>query len=164
MMKQPMVLLLLASLLWMTPACAARDAETPAPGDVSTAEMDQAEEKWNGQKVSGYRVEVLVVNSIWHAQSHKLVVENGAVVESSAACSPAPFEGKTCDVRPFDAEAYTVPGLFARAREQQQGQGAQWLKITFDPTYGFPSQISYDDPNVTDADWTWRVMEFEAAR
>jgi hypothetical protein len=159
MKKQPLVILVLASLVWIAVACNSGSAPTPMP--TLTTQLDQAEKKWTGQNITNYRMEVLVVSSIWHAQSHQIIVQNNAVVESTARCIPAPIEAGTCEVRAYTAEEYTIPGLFAQARSQIQSQQAQWIKITYDPTYGFPSQISFDNPNIVDEDRTWRVTTFE---
>ena len=160
MKKHPFVILLLASLVWITVACNSGSA----PMTKSMTQLDQAEQKWTGQNITSYRMEVLVVSSIWHAQSHQIIVQNNAVAESTARCIPAPMEAGTCEERAYTAEEYTIPGLFAQARSQIQGQQIQWIKITYDPTYGFPDQISFDNPNIIDEDWTWRVMTFEALK
>jgi len=160
--NQPLAILLLASLVWIAVAC--NSGSTSASTSPSTTPLDQAEQKWTGQNITNYRIEVLVVNSIWHAQSHQINVQNNAVTESTARCIPAPIEAGTCEVRAYSAEEYTIPGLFAQARSQIQSQQAQWIKITYDPTYGFPNQISFDNPNIVDEDWTWRVTMFEALK
>ena len=162
MKNQPLAILLLASLVWVAVAC--NSGSAPTPMSPSTTPLDQAEQKWTGQNITNYRMEVLVVNSIWHAQSHQIIVQSNAVAESTARCIPAPGEAGTCEVRAYSAEEYTIPGLFAQARSQIQSQQAQWIKITYDPTYGFPSQISFDNPNIIDEDWTWRVTMFEALK
>jgi hypothetical protein len=57
-----------------------------------------------------------------------------------------------------------VPGLFGTARTRSSGDQAKWLKITYDPTYGYPSQISFTNPNILDADWSVRVTGFEVLK
>jgi hypothetical protein len=125
------------------------------------AEIDQAEQRWQDQGIDDYRLEVLVVNSIWHAQTHQLTVRDGLVVEQSAFCIPAPFEAGKCTVEPFDAAAYTIPGLFAQARAKAQQDQGQWTELVFDPTYSFPSRIAYDHPEILDEDNNWQVKAFE---
>ena len=162
MRNQPLAILLLVPLLWIAVSC--NSGSAPTPMSKSMTQLDQAEQKWTNQNITSYRMEVLVVNSIWHAQSHQIIVQNNAVAESTARCIPAPMEAGTCEVRAYTAEEYTVPSLFAQARSQIQGQQIQWIKITYDPTYGFPNQISFDNLNIIDEDWTWRVMIFEALK
>ena len=104
---------------------------------------------------------MLRVQSIWHAETYSVTVRSGQVTEQSAFCIPAPFEAGKCTVQPFDAKDYTVPGLFAIARSQARIAEGKWTKITFDPIYGFPSVIAYDDPQVYDDDTMWGVKLFE---
>lgn len=144
--------------IWIPVACSSASA---------TPQLDQAERKWTRQNITSYRIEVLVVSSIWHAQSHQIVVNDNAVADSTAECIPAPMEsalGAGCEVWAYTAEEYAVPGLFAKARSKVHSQQARWVKITYDPTYGFPRQISFDDPNIVDEDWTWRVTTFEVLK
>ena len=82
-------------------------------------------------------------------------------MEQTASCTPAPAEYRECEVRPFDAEDYTVPGLFSRARWLAERGDAQWVRIEFDATYGFPIRISFNDPEIIDEEWAWGVRSFE---
>ena len=83
------------------------------------------------------------------------------MTEQAAFCIPAPFEAGKCTVQPFDVKDYTVAGLFSIARSQAEFAEGRWTKITFDPTYGFPSVIAYDNPQVYDDDTMWGVKSFE---
>lgn len=152
MKKKAFMIVLLASLSWIAASCNSNPAK---------AELVEAEKTWTGENISSYQIEVLVVESIWHAQSHTIIVQENAVIESSARCIPAPTELGTCEVEAFSAEKYTVPGLFVQAQSQLESQYAQWLKITYDPIFGFPHQISFDNPDMIDEDWSWRVTAFE---
>ena len=126
--------------------------------------MDQAELKWQQQLVASYRIEVLEVRSIWHAQTNKITIRNNQVVEYTGDCVPAPAEGGKCSIEAFDPDTYTVPGLFGKARTHSTEEKAKWMKITFDSTYGYPSQISYDNPDILDEDWSVRVTAFEVLK
>lgn len=131
----------------------------------SQTAVEQAERRWQQQGIASYRIEVLVIRSIWHAQSYQITVQDGVVVDQSASCIPAPIEAGKCKVEPFQADAYTVPGLFAKASSLFQDDSAKtWGKISFDPTYGFPNLISFNNPNAMDDDWSWRVTSFEVLR
>jgi hypothetical protein len=123
-------------------------------------EVEQAEQRWAEQGVNDYRI-VVVTSSIWHMQVHHIVVRDGDVAESSATCEPAPVEMGKCEVRPFDAEDYTVPGLFARARWLAQSRDVQYGRIEFDATYSFPARMFFDHPEMIDEEWGWRVEAFE---
>ena len=157
MKVRALCILNLLCLIWICTACISGEQVE------LTAQIDEAEEKWQEQDIESYRIEVLSA-SIWHAQSHQITVRNGKVVEESASCIPAPTESGKCEVEPFNAEDYTVPGLFSLARSQAQIEQGQWTRITFDPTYGFPRQISFDNPKAVDEESTWRVKTFEVLK
>ncbi len=127
-------------------------------------QVDQMEQAWLDRKVTSYRIEVLVVNSIWHAQSHQITVRDNQVESVTAACTTAPMEFEKCQVKAFNAEDYTVAGLFKKARSEADSHEATPVKITYDSTYHFPKTISYNDPNIVDEDWSWSVMAFEALK
>ena len=128
-----------------------------ACGSAAASELEEAERRWQEQGIDDYQIEVLVVRSIWHAQSHVITVEDGVVTEQTAHCIQAPAEFEECEVEPFAAEDFTVPGLFAKARASNQ----EGVKITYEPTYGYPDSISFNDPNIVDEDWSWGVKRFE---
>jgi hypothetical protein len=94
-------------------------------------------------------------------QTHDILVRDGLVVEASATCSPAPIEGRECEVRAFEGETYIVPGLFERARWIAERGEAQHITIEFDARYGYPTRISYNDPELIDEEWGWGVQAFE---
>ena len=152
MKKKLFMIFLLVSLAWIAVACNSNPAK---------AELVEAEKIWTGKNIPSYQIEVLVVESTWHAQYHKITVRENAVVESSARCIPAPAELGTCEVKTYTVEKYTVSGLFAQAQSRLESEYAQWIKISYDPIYGFPSQISFNNPDIIDGDWAWRVTAFE---
>ena len=127
----------------------------------SASPLENSERLWQNQNIQSYRIEVLVVNSIWHAQTHTITVQHDEVMEADAACIPAPFENGVCQANPFVAEDFTVPGLFAKARAVSEELDPSHITIEFDPTYHFPASISFDDPDIIDEDWSWRVTSFE---
>lgn len=149
------------ALLCLTVMSIACNACGLAGGNPLMAQIGQAERRWQDQGIESYRLEVRFVRSIWHAQSHLVTVRDGAVVEESASCVPAPTESGKCEVEPFNAAEYTVPGLFTQARARAQVDEGQWTSVAFDPTYSFPSQISFDNPEVYDEDMAWIVLTFE---
>ena len=127
-------------------------------------QVDQMQQAWLDQKITSYRIEVLVVNSIWHAQSHQITVRDNQVESATAACITAPMEFEKCQVKAFNAEDYTVAGLFRKARSEAGSHEATPTEITYDSTYHFPRQMSYNDPNMVDEDWSWRVTAFEVLK
>lgn len=136
------------------------DLIKPLQPRILQAQIGFAEQRWQAQHITGYRIQVQQMSSIWHLQRYTITVQNGDVVDQSATCIPAPMEGRECKIRPFAAEDYTVPGLFERARSMAQSTTGG-VTITFDPTYGFPSSIDSAPPNVVDGDQSWRVISFE---
>ena len=152
MTKKAFPLFLLVFLAWVALACSSNPAKT---------EFAKAEKTWVGENISSYQIEVLVMESTWHAQYHKITVHENAVIESSARCIPAPAELGTCEVKAFSAEEYTIPGLYAQARSRLESEYAQWIKISYDPIYGFPNRISFNNPDMIDGDWAWSVTAFE---
>jgi predicted GNAT family N-acyltransferase len=152
------ILRLLACLAWAlsaTTACA-RGGQVPN----WPAEIDRAEETWQGCAIDDYHI-VVRDSSLWHLQTYDILVRDGTVAEASATCEPAPIEGRTCEVRPFDPEDYAVPGLFARGRQLAKGGDPRWIAIEFDADYGYPTLIRYNDPEVMDEEWAWGVQTFE---
>ncbi|RME83446.1 MAG: hypothetical protein D6775_08055 [Caldilineae bacterium] len=127
-------------------------------------ELARAEQRWRAQQVSDYRIEVLEVLSVWHAQYHLITVRDGEVADSEARCLPAPAEGGKCKVYDFDARDFTVPGLFAKAREALSAPTRRYVKVEYDTEWGFPRVISFRNPEVVDGDWLWRVTMFEAGQ
>lgn len=123
-------------------------------------EVEQARQRWAEQGVDDYRI-VVVTSSIWHMQIHDIIVMDGDVADASASCEPAPLELGKCEVQSFDAKEYTVPGLFVRARWLAQSRDAQYGRIEFDSTYGFPARMSFNHPEMIDEEWAWRVETFE---
>jgi hypothetical protein len=151
----------LACLTWALVGC---DLQAPTPSDQLLAKIDQQEQKWLEQDIDSYRIVVSHVRSIWHAQTHETLVSEGKVVEQSATCTPAPAESGECHVESFDPEEYAVAGLFALAHSLAEGDAGDWTEIEFDPTYGFPVRIAYDDPDMVDEDSYWGVRSFEVSQ
>ncbi len=126
-----------------------------------TAKIEQNQEKWTKQEIATYRLEVLVVNSIWHAQTIQVEVNDNQVVAHSATCVPAPAETGSCEIQPYEAGDFTVPGLFAHASDLAENHNQKWVKIEFNTQFGYPDEISFDDPQILDEDTSWHVASFE---
>ena len=127
-------------------------------------ELDFSQVKWAAQDITSYKIVVLAVNSIWHAQTIKVEVLNNQVIDHSATCIPAPTEPDSCEIQPYNAEDFTVSGLFAHAIDMTGKQDKKWVEIKFQTKYGYPEQISFDDPEILDEDSTWRVTSFEVVK
>jgi hypothetical protein len=120
----------------------------------SEQEIERAERRWKNKQIRSYRIRVRVLG-FWNDQSYTVVVQAGKVVDSSTTCEPVDAS-EPCQVYGFDPKGFTVPGLFAVAREK-----ASLSKMTFDPYYGFPSTISYNHTGIADEEEEWTVLEFQ---
>lgn len=146
--------------------------DTTAPGGSPTIEtiagserrleqaIRQGEHLWQERDIRSYRIQVATV-SIWHDQIHDITVQDGQVVTATARCEPAPTEMGKCKVQDFDPEEFTVPALFEQARALAEQDNGRWSKLQINPTYGFPSMLSFDNPDIIDEEWGWGVRGFE---
>jgi hypothetical protein len=115
---------------------------------------------WEDSGINHYQISVQVVQSIWHLQIYNLIVENDLVIDSSASCIPAPYEGRECTVKAYDPEDFTIPALLSLAEQQVKSKQSKLLKIDYDPDFGFPKSISFNDPDILDEDWSYQVISF----
>jgi type II secretory pathway pseudopilin PulG len=137
-----------------------REDEQAAINQQSAAEraalrrqLDEAEQRWNRQGITSYRIVVRDVQSTWHLQWNTVVVRNGQVTGRTGRCIRAPAEVGECEVRPFDPGKYTVPGLFATAHRLLDNAGpGDVIKITYDDVYGYPRTMLNDHPPIVHAD------------
>ena len=158
MRARALCLITLTCLTWVLAGC---DLLPLSTSNRLLAQVAQQERKWLEKDIDSCRIVVLHVSSVWHAQTHNITVRASEVLDQSASCTPAPTENVKCEVQPFDAEEYTVPGLFGLARSLAQFDDGNWTEIEFDPTYGYPTDISYDHPEILDEDSYWGVTSFE---
>ena len=135
-----------------------------ACGLFSSPQQDADEKKWQASGVHSYTITVLDARSIWHAQINKVTVSDGKVTASSATCAVAPAETQGCKTTAFNPEEYTVTGLFARAKTQLNSDQAKWTKINYDSEYGYPSSITFNNPQIIDGDWALIVKNFEVQK
>lgn len=131
------------------PAQHSEPTPTPEP-------INQAKQKWQEHNISNYHI-VVVSKSIWHNHTYRITVKNGEVVEQSATCIHGAMESRLdeCEIPPFNADDYTVPGIFALT------ESLEWIEVTFNPQYGFPQKISHDVPDTIDEEFTLQVDVFE---
>ncbi|MFN2144605.1 MAG: DUF6174 domain-containing protein [Anaerolineales bacterium] len=146
--------LVLLAILWLT-SCDG--------GSSLSADITRGESKWQSQDIQNYIIEVAHSAGTWHYQTHTITVQNGEVIDASATCIVAPMEtalGQECEVQAYDPEDYTIPGLFKLAWAHFENFPTQNLEVEFDPDYGFPTAIRYDDPDILDDDQYWGVKSF----
>ena len=112
-------------------------------------------------EILDYEIEVRRV-STFSDQIHRISVANGDVAEATAECAPALADYRNpCTLREFDAEDFTVSGLFKIAESQSERDGGRWTSIERDGRYGFPTKISYSNQEVIDGWVFWTVTRFE---
>lgn len=136
------------------------------PGDPALlAELNgrvlAAEQAWQNSQIASYRLTLLEIHSIWSAQRLTLTVSDGLVVDIQSMCIPAPTQGKTCTIQPFEPANYLVPALLAQAHDLITQQRPEYVKLDFDPVLGYPTMIGFDDPQIMDEDYGIRVEKFE---
>lgn len=135
----------------------------PGPSE-PVAQIALQQNLWRAKKVRRYRLSVMKVQAIFHAQTNTITVENGRVTDQSAVCTPAPFEGRTCKVQPFDAQEFTVDGLFNTALALAPESAKYQLRVDFEAQYHFPKFIARDQENIADDETAWRVVSFQELR
>jgi len=158
MRARALCLITLTCLAWVPAGC---DLLPQSTSNRLLAQVAQQERKWLEKDIDSCRIVVSHVSSVWHAQTHNITVRASEVLDQSASCIPAQVENGKCEMQPFDAEEYTVPGLFGLARWLAQVDDGNWTEIEFDPTYGYPSGIALDRPEIVDEDSYWGVRSFE---
>jgi hypothetical protein len=124
------------------------------------SKLFSSEKIWEESGINNYQISIQVIQSIWHLQIYNLTVKNGLVIDSSTSCIPAPYEGRECTIKSFDPNEFTIPALFSLAEQQIKSQQSKWVKLDYDPDFGFPTMISFNDPDILDEDWSYQVISF----
>lgn len=153
-MKSALILLVFLFLV----AC-----EVPGPSE-PILQIQGEQRQWRDKNVPNYRISVLKVQAIFHAQTNTITVRDGKVSDQSAFCTPAPFEGRACQVQEFDPDEFTVEGLFETALKYAPESAKNQLLVDFDEEYHYPTRISRDDKDAIDDELLWRVVAFEPIR
>jgi hypothetical protein len=123
-------------------------------------ELDAAERLWSHSGVNSYEI-VVERCSMWSLQTSTVVVRDGAIVEKTVGCRPGLISSMPCHVMESKTEEYTVPGLFAIARDLLDRQSGARVGISFDEALGYPTIMFYDMPNVIDEETLWSVVSFK---
>ncbi len=124
-------------------------------------ELASARMQWASTGPEDYSLTVRHTQSVWHSQSITVTVIDGKI-SHSAKCTPAPTEGKTCEVIPYNPEVFTVEGLFQTADRLLAGDLAKHVNIEYESTLGYPTFIRLDDPDVIDEEQFWKIVAFKA--
>ena len=124
-------------------------------GSTLIQQIDRAEQKWNRSGIDSYSIRVQA-GGWWYIKNYSVVVKDGQVVRYFSTCIAAPAQIEPCRMSPFDPTEFTVPGLFAAARNGPE----EFTTVTFHPDYGFPLTIRYDDPRLADEEQIWTLLDF----
>jgi hypothetical protein len=126
------------------------------------SELARNHEKWNAANVTGYRMNLFIGCFCGFTDKMPLTVEvrKGEVVSMTYA-DGTPVSASDMNREFFDRFA-TIDRLFADI-ETGQTSKADKVEITYDPTYGFPSQVNVDAiQNAVDDEYSVQISNFEA--
>ena len=129
----------------LTTAIAA-SAEPPYDPALLLTELETAVSLWNSQEIQGYQVTVNYRQPTWNTQKILLTVEDGIIIDSEHSCFPK----EDCILQTVDPELLTIEALFQTV-ETVISLNDPETQINFNPTYGYPNAIIYEDASwVTD--------------
>ncbi len=149
-------LLILLAILFLV-AC---DFTVPGPSEPDLL-IASKQSQWQAKNIRSYRISVLKVQAVFHAQTNTITVTDGVVTHSSAICTPSPMEGRACQIQEFNPAEFTVDGLFQTALKYAPESAKYQLRATFDDTYHYPLTISIDQEQVIDDETFYRVVSFQ---
>ncbi len=132
----------------------------PSPAADLTAQLATAEQQWAAQGIASYRIEVRRA-SFAASETISLTVQAGQVVSNVVVGCRSAELGPACRTAQYQLDRYTVSGLFATAHSLADNGDRQYAKMRFDLTYGYPTSISYDNPDVSDEEWGIGVLSFQ---
>jgi Family of unknown function (DUF6174) len=140
-------------------------AREPHP-DLTTSNLA----KWNASGISNYEFSIIQYAYSPEAPPMRVVVENGAIQSATLLCLNTEnycreWTEQWKDIYGPDklpTYARTIPQLFelmSRIRDHPYDRDARVL-AEFDPTYGFPTRFSFDNPNTSDDEYSFEISDF----
>jgi hypothetical protein len=138
-------------------------ARGPVEGAWARIVLAAKARQWQALGIHDYKMTVRSA-SMWHVQTLSLEVRGDRVIDYTTACTPAPLEFGECMVQDLDPDDYTAEGLFARLGEAYRHHQLPWYRIQYDPEYGVPRMIRFDDPHLIDEEFALDVREFNPTR
>jgi hypothetical protein len=127
----------------LTTAIAA-SAEPPFDASLLLAELETAVSLWHSQAIERYQITVRHRQATWNTQIFTITVENGTVVDNKHSCFPE----QDCILQEVDPDTLTIEALFETAAAVI-GFSDPETEITFNPSYGYPNALIYEE-----ASWT----------
>jgi hypothetical protein len=137
------------------PTPALESTAPPAPPGATTItsdELAQMEQQWNDQRITSYRMSLLIKGS-FVTEQWSITVQGGQV--SSATC----LSDRCSQYTLVDHASHTVAGLFERTRAALRD--GDEIAIVADSTYHFPQQLKIATPHVADAQIGFEITAFE---
>ena len=125
----------------------------------SQSEIERNEKTWQDANISHYRFNLFVGCFCVFSQDMPLVIEvqNGDVVSMEYQ------SGKEIDATNSELfEKYaTIERIFSELKKDMNGE-ADEVVVTYDPTYGFPTQVNIDFiKNAVDDELALTISNFE---
>ncbi len=144
---------------------------TPVPPELAQLATQRA--RWQALGITDYDIVVRGEYAFSITTRYTIIVRGGQVQPQESSCRTPQQPSNQCQTGVGNANQYTVPGLFDMAeqfidgtRSRQTGLGTKssprpnGTTIFYDPTYGFPSNITQDLPDVYDDQVTISVVSF----
>ena len=132
--------------------------------DVASADLQAAEARWARNGSPHYRITV-AWGGFGPRERHTLYVHDGVVGDFESRCFNGP---ESVDCGAVDYSRYTIPGLFAllRGKVAEQGPGGEtpgspFVRVRYDPEFGYPVEFSYGARFVPDAATRWEIEDFQ---
>ena len=142
-----------AALVLFAAGCGITDNES----DDNEMDLRVAEQRWLRSGVQDYQIVVQYLCFCGYVRPVRLTVRSGNIVSRVDAESGEP-------VPPQGSHIGAVPDLFTLVREAIE-QDAYSLTVTYDATYGFPTQINIDYiGNAIDDELHVSASQFQPAR
>lgn len=142
---------------------------TPVPAEL--AKLATQRDHWQALNIADYDIIVRGEYAFNITIRYTIIVRGGQIQPQESSCITPQQSSNQC--QPGVGNQYTVPGLFDMAerflngtRDSQVGLGTKssprrnGTAIFYDPTYGFPSNIAHDLPDVYDDQVTISVTSF----
>lgn len=137
----------------LTTAIAA-SAQPPFDPAALRNELETAVALWNSQEIERYQITVRHRQPTWSTQNITITVEDGVVVDSTHTCFPE----QNCIMKDVDPASVTIAALFDTAENVLTLNDPE-TDMSFNPTYGYPNSIIYEDASwVTDG---FKLLEDE---
>jgi hypothetical protein len=115
---------------------------------------------WEQKRITDYSVTSRCL-SMWQGASYHLIVQDSAVSSFTVTCINTPLSFEECKVAEEEPESFTVEGFFDRVANIESGTEKEFLTVEYDPEFGYPAIISFNDPKSVDEEYSCMILEFQ---